>query len=132
MAAIGIACTLLVMMTFLPVALALAGRWVFWPRLPHRRPARADLATARHLGPDRPVRRRPRPPRPGSAPPSLLLARACSGIGGAEDRRPDHRAGLHQHPGRRASGQQIYDAKFDQGVGAPAVIVANADAGRRR
>ena len=33
-AAIGIACTLLVMMTFLPVALALAGRWVFWPRRP--------------------------------------------------------------------------------------------------
>src|SRR5438876_3591118 len=31
-AAIGIACTLLVMTTFLPVFLALAGRWVFWPR----------------------------------------------------------------------------------------------------
>ena len=32
--AISIACTLLLSITFLPVALASAGRWVFWPRKP--------------------------------------------------------------------------------------------------
>jgi RND superfamily putative drug exporter len=33
--AIGILCTVAVMLTFLPVALVLAGRWIFWPRVPH-------------------------------------------------------------------------------------------------
>ncbi|MFY1703750.1 MMPL family transporter [Micromonospora sp. WMMA1923] len=33
-AAIGIAATLLVMLTFLPALLVLGGRWVFWPRRP--------------------------------------------------------------------------------------------------
>ncbi|MEP7022055.1 MAG: MMPL family transporter, partial [Pseudonocardiales bacterium] len=33
--AIGIACTVGVMLTFLPVFLVLVGRWVFWPRIPH-------------------------------------------------------------------------------------------------
>ena len=44
--AIGIACTLLVMMTFLPVALALAGRWVFWPRRPTTETPAAEPGTA--------------------------------------------------------------------------------------
>lgn len=35
-AAIGIAATLLVMLTFLPALLVLGGRWAFWPRRPHR------------------------------------------------------------------------------------------------
>lgn len=34
-AAIGIAATLLVMLTFLPALLVLGGRWAFWPRRPH-------------------------------------------------------------------------------------------------
>ncbi|MEV4769112.1 MMPL family transporter [Micromonospora humida] len=38
-AAIGIAATLLVMLTFLPALLVLGGRWAFWPRTP-----RVDLA----------------------------------------------------------------------------------------
>jgi putative drug exporter of the RND superfamily len=32
--AVGIAATLLVMLTFLPAVLLLGGRWVFWPRVP--------------------------------------------------------------------------------------------------
>ncbi|MEU8296991.1 MMPL family transporter [Micromonospora sp. NPDC048909] len=39
-AAIGIAATLLVMLTFLPALLVIGGRWVFWPRRP--RNDRAD------------------------------------------------------------------------------------------
>jgi RND superfamily putative drug exporter len=41
--AIGIGCVAAIMLTFLPVAL-LAGRWLFWPRVP-RVDASADLAT---------------------------------------------------------------------------------------
>ncbi|WP_433535194.1 MMPL family transporter [Micromonospora sp. CA-249363] len=41
-AAIGIAATLLVMLTFLPALLVLGGRWAFWPRRP-----RADQADPR-------------------------------------------------------------------------------------
>jgi len=42
--AIGILCTLFVMLTFLPAVLVLCGRWVFWPRVPHVDHA-ADIAT---------------------------------------------------------------------------------------
>ncbi|MCM0675217.1 MMPL family transporter [Micromonospora phytophila] len=42
-AAIGIAATLLVMLTFLPALLVLGGRWAFWPRRP--RPDQADPQT---------------------------------------------------------------------------------------
>ncbi|HEU5270732.1 MAG TPA: MMPL family transporter [Jatrophihabitans sp.] len=36
--AIGIACTVFVMLTFLPLSL-LVGRWIFWPRIPRLAPA---------------------------------------------------------------------------------------------
>lgn len=49
-AAIGIASTLLVMVTFLPVALATAGRSVFWPRKP-RVDHEVELATHGLWGP---------------------------------------------------------------------------------
>src|SRR3954468_16254342 len=42
--AVGIACTFVVMLTFLPTFLALLGRWVFWPRIPRVDQA-SDLAT---------------------------------------------------------------------------------------
>lgn len=32
--AIGVACTVLVMLTLLPTLLVLLGRWIFWPRIP--------------------------------------------------------------------------------------------------
>ena len=41
--AIGVACTVSVMLTFLPLAL-LVGRWIFWPRIPRVDHA-ADIAT---------------------------------------------------------------------------------------
>ncbi|WBB79738.1 MMPL family transporter [Micromonospora sp. WMMD882] len=46
-AAIGIAATLLVMLTFLPALLVLGGRWAFWPRAP--RPDQADPQTEHRL-----------------------------------------------------------------------------------
>ncbi len=60
-AAIGIAATLLVMLTFLPALLVLGGRWAFWPRRPASRPGRPAGRT-RHLGSHRRLRRPARPP----------------------------------------------------------------------
>ncbi len=34
-AAIGVGCALLAMLTLLPAVLVVVGRWVFWPRIPH-------------------------------------------------------------------------------------------------
>ena len=122
--AIGIACTLLVMLTFLPVFLTLCGRWVFWPRVPHVDQA-SGLAThglwgrfATWLG------RRSRPAWVGAT--VLLLACAAflptlkvDGLSMTDSftNSPD-----------AIVGQRIFDAKFPQGTGAPAVIATDADA----
>ncbi len=123
-AAIGIGCTYLVMMTFLPVFLALAGRWVFWPRIPHVDHA-ADLATHGWWGRiAAAVGRRDRPAWVGAT--ALLVALFAVGIGSL------HTSGLTSaenftNTPDAVTGQQIYDTHFDPGTGAPAVIVTNAD-----
>ncbi|WP_137872238.1 MMPL family transporter [Rhodococcus sp. Q] len=123
-AAIGIGCTYLVMMTFLPVFLALAGRWVFWPRIPHVDHA-ADLATHGWWGRiAAAVGRRDRPAWVGAT--ALLVVLFAVGIGSL------HTSGLTSaenftNTPDAVSGQQIYDTHFDPGTGAPAVIVTNAD-----
>ena len=132
------------MLTFLPVALALLGRWVFWPRVPH-----VDQAVrpghARHVGP---LRHLARPPRRGRAwiGATVVLLRLR--------RRARRRSrptacritdALHQLPRTPSPGQQIYDAKFAQGHGraggdrhrtptppTQVIAAAAAVAGRRR
>src|SRR6185312_10569020 len=122
--AIGIACTVVVMLTFLPAFLALFGRWVFWPRTPHVDSA-SDIAThgvwwrfAQGLG------RRARPAWIGAT--VLLLVFVAflptldsSGLAITDSftNEPD-----------AVVGQRLYDESFPQGAGAPAVIAANADA----
>lgn len=122
-AAIGIACTLLVMMTFLPVALAAAGRWVFWPRKP-RVDHEADLATHGLWGRiSALIGRRHRPAWIGAL---VLLLLCLAGIGGLKTNGLTISQGFTGQPDA-VVGQQLYDAKFDRGTGAPAVITANAD-----
>lgn len=120
--AIGIACTVGVMLTFLPVAL-LVGRWIFWPRVPHVDHA-ADIAThgvwgrfANWLG--RNARRS------WITATVVLLAFVAlittlktDGLSVVDSftNKPD-----------AVVGQKIFDASFDQGAGAPAVIITNAD-----
>src|SRR3954447_7469766 len=122
--AIGIACTVVVMLTFLPAFLALFGRWVFWPRTPHVDSA-SDIAThgvwwrfAQGLG------RRARPAWIGAT--VLLLACLAAlptlsssvlAISDSFTNEPD-----------AVVGQRLFDASFPQGAGAPAVIATNADA----
>jgi RND superfamily putative drug exporter len=122
--AIGIACTFVVMLTFLPAFLALFGRWVFWPRVPHVDKA-DDIAThgvwgrfAGWLG------RRARVAwivatvvllACVAALPTLKLAGIS--ITDSFTNSPD-----------AVVGQRIFDAHFAQGSGAPAVVATDAGA----
>ncbi len=54
--AIGVAVTFLVMVTLLPALLVICGRWIFWPKRPDLRLARAHQH--RHLGQGGPTDRR--------------------------------------------------------------------------
>ncbi|EME15257.1 MMPL family transporter [Rhodococcus triatomae] len=123
-AAIGIGCTYLVMMTFLPVALAVAGRWVFWPRVPHPDHT-ADLATHGVWGRiATAVGRRDRPAWIGAT--ALLVVLCAIGIGSLNTGGLTAGENFTTKPDA-VEGQEIYDEHFDPGTGAPAVVVTNAD-----
>ncbi|MGI8760019.1 MAG: MMPL family transporter [Jatrophihabitantaceae bacterium] len=121
--AIGIACTVGVMLTFLPAFLVLFGRWVFWPRVP-RVDHQADIATHGAWG--RFAGALGRHPRRSWAITALGLLICVLGLttlrtGGLSTvdsftNKPD-----------AVKGQAIFDAAFDSGAGAPAVITARAD-----
>ena len=123
-AAIGIACTLFVMMTFLPVALSvIGGRWVFWPRRPRVDHA-TDLATHGLWGRiAATVGRRHRIAWIGAL---VVLGIFLIGLGSLKTNGMTTAQGFTSKPDA-VKGQEIYDAKFDRGAGAPAVITANAD-----
>jgi len=126
--AIGIACTLLVMMTVLPVLLAAAGRWVFWPRRPTTRTSAAVPGTtgiwgavARFIGTHQ------RRAWIGAA---VLLLLCLTGIGSLKTNGLSIAQGFTNTPDA-VRGQQIYDQEFDRGVGAPAIIATNAAAAEK-
>ena len=122
-AAIGVVCTVLIMMTFLPVALAATGRWVFWPRKPHVDHA-ADLATHGMWGRiASTVVTRHRPAWVGTA---VLLALCVIGIASLQTNGLTTAQSFTNTP-KAVTGQKLYDAKFDKGAGAPAMITVNAD-----
>ncbi|HTZ44811.1 MAG TPA: MMPL family transporter [Jatrophihabitans sp.] len=122
-AAIGIACTLLVMMTFLPVALSvIGGRWVFWPRRPSVDHA-VDLTTHGIWGRvSSLVGRRYRFAWIGAL---LVLLICLTGLGTLKTNGLTTEQGFTNTPAA-VTGSRIYDAKFDKGAGAPAVIATNA------
>ncbi|MET3808082.1 RND superfamily putative drug exporter [Nakamurella sp. UYEF19] len=123
--AIGIGCTLLVMMTFLPVFLALAGRWVFWPRRPTTATPAAEPGTtgiwgrvARFIGSHH------RRAWIGAA---VLLLLCLLGLSGLKTDGLTTAQGFTNKPDA-VVGQELYDSKFPAGTGAPAVIAVNAAA----
>ena len=122
--AIGIACTVVVMLTFLPAFLALFGRWVFWPRTPHVDRA-SDIAThgvwwrfAQGLG------RRARPAWIGA---TVVLLAFLAFLPTLDSNGLAITDSFTNEPDA-VVGQRLYDASFPQGAGAPAVIATNADA----
>ena len=121
--AIGIACTLLVMVTFLPVALAASGRWVFWPRRPTTATAAPEPGTAGIWGRiSRTIGAHHRAAWIGAA---VLLLLCLIGIGGLKTDGLTITQSFTSKP-EAVVGQNLYDAKFDKGIGAPAVIAVNA------
>ena len=122
-AAIGIACTLLVMMSFLPVALAAAGRWVFWPRRPTTDTPAVEPGTtgiwgriARFIGAHH---------RGAWIAASALLLFCLLGLPSLKTDGLSITQGFTNTPDA-VLGQELYDAKFPRGVGVPAVITTNA------
>src|SRR4051812_33505166 len=122
--AIGIACTVIVMLTFLPAFLALFGRWVFWPRTP-RVDSASDIAThgvwwrfAQGLG------RRARPAWIGA---TVVLLACLTALPTLDSSGLAISDSFTNEPDA-VVGQRLFDASFPQGAGAPAVIATNADA----
>lgn len=120
-AAIGIACTLAVMLTFLPAVLTLMPRGVFWPRVPplDRTGGTADQgawsAIARFVG---------RNDRRAWSLATLVLAVCAVGVLTLKASALPESEGFTNDPDA-VVGQQIYDAHFPQGSGAPAQVTAS-------
>jgi putative drug exporter of the RND superfamily len=116
--AIGIFCTLVTMLTFLPAFLVLCGRWIFWPRVPHV-DHQADIAThglwgrfAAALG---------RNARRSWVITSVALIICVIAISGLKTGGVTITDSFTDKP-EALVGQKIFDANFSQGTGAPAVI----------
>jgi len=120
--AIGILCTLFVMLTFLPAVLVLCGRWVFWPRVPHVDHA-ADIATHGMWG--RFAAALGRRARVGWMVTAVVLIACVALIGGLKTGGLRVTDSFTNKPDA-VTGQKIYDANFDRGTGSPAVIIASA------
>ena len=124
-AAIGIGCTLVVMMSVLPVLLAAVGRWVFWPRRPTPATPAAEPGTsglwgriAQFIG------THSRRAWLGATGVLLLCLIGLGSLNTSGISTVD----IFTNSPDAVVGQRIYDAKFDPGTGAPAVIATNADA----
>ncbi len=122
-AAIGIGCTLIVMMSVLPVALAIFPRGIFWPRKPRVDHA-VDLASHGVWGRIADgVGKRHRPAWIGAV---VILLICLAGLGSLKTSGLSSAQSFTNTPDA-VKGQRIYDAKFDRGAGAPAVILTSAD-----
>jgi len=121
--AIGIACTVAVMLTFLPAFLVLFGRWVFWPRVPHV-DNQSDIATHGAWG--RFAAALSSHPRRGWVATGVFLLICASGVAGLKSGGLTVTQSFTNKPDA-VHGQALFDAAFDSGAGAPAQIVAAAD-----
>jgi len=119
--AIAILCTLAVMLTFLPVALVLAGRWVFWPRVPHV-DHQIDIATHGFWG--KAARWVVSNARRNWIVATVALLIMVGFIGTLKATGLTTLDSFTTTPDA-VVGQKIFNQKFDQGTGTPAVIIAN-------
>ncbi|MDO3701890.1 MMPL family transporter [Micromonospora sp. C28SCA-DRY-2] len=126
-AAIGIAATLLVMLTFLPALLVLGGRWAFWPRRP-----RADEAEpqAEHGSWRRIAGFVARRARPVWLVTSVLLATLALGLtqlGATTLGQSD----LFTQRTDSVAGQEVIARHYPAGTGSPATILVDQRAARQ-
>jgi RND superfamily putative drug exporter len=119
--AIAIICTVAVMLTFLPVALVLAGRWIFWPRMP-RVDHQVDIATHGFWG-------QASQWVVGHARRNWIIATVAllvmvGFIGTLKATGLTTLDSFTTTPDA-VVGQKIFNEKFNQGTGTPAVIIVN-------
>jgi RND superfamily putative drug exporter len=120
--AISIACTLILSMSFLPVALALAGRWVFWPRKP-KVDQMLDLAS--HGFWARVASKVDSNRRPAWVGVVLVLGICLIGLGSLNAHGFNTAEGFTDTPDA-VIGQDLFTTKFGQDTSTPAVITTNA------
>jgi RND superfamily putative drug exporter len=122
--AIGIGCTVLIMLTVLPVLLVICGRWIFWPKRP-----RVDYATdiAMHGLWGRIATAVTKNARKCWIVTAIVLVACVVAITGLKTDGLSTIDGFTSKPDA-VTGQHIYDnAGFGKGAGAPADILFNAD-----
>lgn len=125
--AVGIACTLLVMLTVLPALLVACGRWIFWPRRP-RVDHQTDLAS--HGAWSRFANGIVAHPRRSWGVGGVVLILCVIAISGLKTGGLSTIDGFTTKPDAVA-GQKLYDKSFPQakGAGAPADILVDASKG---
>jgi len=118
--AIGIACTVGVMLTFLPAFLTLVPRGVFWPRVPH---FDRDGDPVTHGPWSRFAQRLARRDRISWIVTAAILLACVGGLSTLKTGGLSTEDSFTNHPDA-VVGQKIFDAHFANGAGAPAVITA--------
>lgn len=123
-AAVGIAAAFFTSLTFLPAVLALCGRRVFWPRIPHSTAEQEDFPGPAHSGIwDRVAALVARAPRPIAVGVGLVLVAGCAGLITLDaDGVPTSDYVIGQSDAR--DGQAVLDRHFPAGSGAPTYVLA--------
>lgn len=126
-AAIGIAATLLVMLTFLPALLVLGGRWAFWPRRPRADEAepQAEHGMWRRIAGF--VARRARPVWLVTTVLLATLALGLTQLGATTLGQSD----LFTQRTDSVAGQEVIARHYPAGTGSPATILVDQRAARQ-
>ncbi|SCG39620.1 putative drug exporter of the RND superfamily [Micromonospora echinaurantiaca] len=126
-AAIGIAATLLVMLTFLPALLVLGGRWAFWPRRPREDEAepQAEQGMWRRIAGF--VARRARPVWLVTSVLLAALALGLTQLGATTLGQSD----LFTQRTDSVVGQEVIARHYPAGTGSPATILVDQRAARQ-
>ena len=117
-AAIGIACTLIVMLTLLPALLLLGGRWAFWPRVPHPDRAQPEQAHSLWARIARGVGKRARPVWIGTTVGLGVLVVGLTQLGATTLGQSD----LFTERTDSVAGQELLARHYPGGQGSPATI----------
>jgi len=126
-AAVGIAATLLVMLTFLPALLVLGGRWAFWPRRPRYDRAEPQVEHGLWARVAGFVARRARLLWVVTAVALGVLALGLTQLGTTTLGQSD----LFTTRTESVAGQEAIARHYPGGTGSPATVIANAQAARQ-
>ncbi|WP_083542307.1 MMPL family transporter [Kribbia dieselivorans] len=122
-AAIGIAVGLIVMLTLLPALLVVAGRWVFWPLVPHYGSTdRSTTGAWARIG-----SRIARAPRRTWVITSVILLAASVGVLQLNPTGLQNKDAFYNTP-ESVIGEQVVARHFPAGAGSPVMVLSNAAA----